>query len=119
MQRIPMIRRTLAIALAAALLPAAAQAEDLLQAYQLARAGDPQFAAAESGRLATKEGAVQARAALLPQLNGSASYNRTKSKGPSTQTQFDPETGEPVRFIGDSESTSNSRRLGVNVDQVL
>lgn len=42
-----MIRRTLAIALAAALLPAAAQAEDLLQAYQLARAGDPQFAAAE------------------------------------------------------------------------
>ena len=114
-----MIRRTLAIALAAALLPAAAQAEDLLQAYQLARAGDPQFAAAESGRLATKEGAVQARAALLPQLNGSASYNRSKTTGPSTSTQFDPDTGEPVRFSGNSDTTSNSRRYGVNVDQVL
>jgi outer membrane protein len=114
-----MIRRTLALALAAALLPAAAHAEDLLQAYQLARTGDPQFAAAESGRLATKEGAVQARAALLPQLNGSASYNRSKSTGPSTQTQFDPVTGQPIRFTGDSESTSNTRRYGLNVDQVL
>jgi len=114
-----MIRRTLALALAAALLPATAQAEDLLQAYQLARAGDPQFAAAESGRLATKEGAVQARAALLPQLNGSASYNRAKSEGPATQTQFDPETGEPVRFSGNSESTTHTRRYGLTVDQTL
>jgi outer membrane protein len=115
-----MIRRPLVLALAFALLPAAgAHAEDLLQTYELARTGDPQLAAAESGRLITKEGAVQARAALLPQINGSASYQRTKSTGPSTQTQFDPVTGEPVRFTGDSDSTTNSRRLGVNVDQVL
>jgi outer membrane protein len=115
-----MNRRPLALALAIALLPVAgAHAEDLLQTYELARAGDPQLAAAESGRLATKEGAVQARAALLPQLNGTASYNRSKSTGPSSTTQFDPVTGEPVRFTGDSESTTNSRRLGVNVDQIL
>jgi outer membrane protein len=115
-----MIRRPLVLALAFALLPAAgAHAEDLLQTYELARTGDPQLAAAESGRLITKEGAVQARAALLPQINGSASYQRSKSTGPSTQTQFDPVTGEPVRFTGDSDSTTNSRRLGVNVDQVL
>jgi outer membrane protein len=115
-----MIRRPLVLALALALLPAAgAHAEDLLQTYELARAGDPQLAAAESGRLATKEGAVQARAALLPQLDGSATYRRSKSTGPSTQTQFDPVTGEPVRFSGDSESTTNNRSVGLNVSQVL
>ncbi len=115
-----MNRRPLALALAIALLPAAGvHAEDLLQTYELARAGDPQLAAAESGRLITREGAVQARAALLPQLNGSASYNRSKSTGPSTTNQFDPVTNDFVRINGDSESTTNSRRLGVNVDQVL
>jgi outer membrane protein len=117
-----MIRRSLALALAVALLPAAAQAEDLLQAYQLARAGDPQFAAAESGRLVTKEGAVQARAALLPQIDGSASYNRSKSTGPGTEriSSVD-EDGNPVfeNINGDSDTTSNSRRYGLNLDQTL
>src|SRR5690606_35491265 len=115
-----MIRRPLALALTIALLPVAgAQAEDLLQTYELARMGDPQLSAAESSRLVSREGAVQARAALLPQLNGSASFNRSKSKGPSTQTQFDPDSGEPLRFTGDSDTTTSTRRLGVNVDQVL
>ena len=57
-----MIRRPLVFALALAMLPASAFAEDLLQTYELARTGDPQLSAAESDRLATKEGAVQARA---------------------------------------------------------
>ena len=60
--------RPCSLALALALLPAAASADDLVQAYELARAGDPQFAAAEARRIATKEGVVQARAALLPQI---------------------------------------------------
>ncbi|MDN5782118.1 MAG: TolC family outer membrane protein [Luteimonas sp.] len=77
-----MSRRPLALALAlAALLPASAYAEDLLQTYELARTGDPQLAAAESGRLAQKEGAVQARAQLLPQINGSASLSRSHVAG--------------------------------------
>ena len=67
-----MLRRPLAFALALALLPAAASAEDLLQTYELARTGDPQLSAAESSRLATREGAVQARAAMLPQIDGEA-----------------------------------------------
>jgi len=115
-----MIRRPLALALALALLPVAGvHAEDLLQTYELARAGDPQLAAAESGRLATKEGAVQARAALLPHVDGSATYRRSRSTGPSSQTQFDPTSNEFVRFSGDSESTTSSRSIGVNVSQVL
>ncbi|HVI58109.1 MAG TPA: TolC family outer membrane protein [Luteimonas sp.] len=77
-----MSRRPLALALAlAVLLPATASAEDLLQTYELARNGDPQLAAAESGRLAQKEGAVQARAELLPQINGSASLDRGHAAG--------------------------------------
>jgi len=75
-----MIRRSLVLALAAALSPMAAQAADLLQVYEMARNGDPQLASAESTRLYNKEGQVQARAALLPQLNGEASLSRTNSK---------------------------------------
>ncbi|TAK37603.1 MAG: hypothetical protein EPO30_10205 [Lysobacteraceae bacterium] len=118
------LRRPLALALGLALLPVAgAHAEDLLQTYELARAGDPQLAQAESGRLITKEGAVQARAALLPQLNASGTFRRSESTGPGRQqvTTVDPVTGEPsFEFItGDSDSTSNSRNYGVNLDQVL
>ncbi|MCC4599959.1 TolC family outer membrane protein [Xanthomonas melonis] len=71
-----MIRRSLALALAAALSPMAAHATDLLQVYEMARNGDPQLAVAESTRLVNREGQVQARAALLPQLDGQASYSK-------------------------------------------
>ncbi len=83
-----MIRRTLAIALATLLLPLSAEAADLLQVYEMARNGDPQLSAAESTRLFDKEGAVQARAALLPQINGVASLSRsrTEDRGNNTGT---------------------------------
>ena len=41
-----MIRRSLALALAAALASGSAQAADLLQTYEMARNGDPQLAIA-------------------------------------------------------------------------
>ncbi|MCW4454536.1 TolC family outer membrane protein [Flavobacterium sp. MXW15] len=75
-----MIRRSLVLALAAALSPLTVQAADLLQVYEMARNGDPQLAAAESTRLFNKEGQVQARAALLPQLNGQATLGRTRTE---------------------------------------
>ena len=119
-----MIRRPLVLALAAvissaALLPATASAEDLLQTYELARGGDPQLSASESSRLATREGAVQARAALLPQVTGDATLRKSRNEGPATSTQFDPTTGEQVQFTGDVETESTSRNLGVNVNQML
>ncbi len=55
----------------------AANATDLLQVYEMARNGDPQLAVAESTRLVNREGQVQARAALLPQLDGSAGYTQS------------------------------------------
>ncbi len=71
-----MLRRPLALALALVLLPAAAQADDLLQSYQNARTSDPQYAAAESNRAVAAERPVQARANLLPGIGGSVSSNR-------------------------------------------
>jgi len=98
-----MIRRSLALALAVALSPLAANAADLLQVYEMARNGDPQLASAESNRLYTKEGQVQARAALLPSLNGSASLNRTRSslEGVSGST------------------TGTARKYGISGEQTL
>jgi outer membrane protein len=114
-----MSRRPLVLALAAvigtaALLPAVAAAEDLMQTYELARAGDPQLSAAESTRDATKEGAVQARAALLPQISGDASITRSRSDSDGSQVFG----GTPLP-PNDTTSDSTSRRIGVNVQQML
>lgn len=76
-----MTRRPLALALLLALVPAAASAEDLMQAYELARSNDTQLAISEANREIAREGRVQARAALLPQLSGSASLNRSYEAG--------------------------------------
>ncbi len=113
------MRRPLVLALAVALLPAAgAHAEDLLQTYQLARTGDPQLSAAESSRLATREGAVQARAAMLPQITGDASYTKARSNSESVEAL--PQPDGSVAFgpsVGDSDTTT--RDLGVNARQML
>ena len=98
-----MIRHCLAIALAAALTPLTAQATDLLQVYDMARNGDPQLSAAEADSLYSREGAVQARAALLPQVNGEASLSRVR-------TELDGISGS---------TTSTSRDYRVSAGQVL
>jgi outer membrane protein len=96
-----MSRRPLVLALALAL-PFGASATDLLQTYDLARTGDTQLSASESQTLIDKEGKVQARAALLPQLSGSAGYSRAHSSRP----------GSPV---GDTKG----RSYGVDVSQSI
>jgi outer membrane protein len=100
-----MLRRPLAFALAIALLPAAAQADDLLQSYNNARSSDPQFAAAESIRAIAAERPVQARAVLLPQIGGSVGYdlvNRGDTDGD-----------------GSSDGTSRSGSWGVSANQSI
>jgi outer membrane protein len=114
-----MSRRPLVLALALALpLSAAvdaARATDLLQTYELARASDPQLSAAESGRLATREGSVQARAALLPQLDGTASISRSRSDGSSSQTD---DLGRPLP-PSEREIETTSRDYSVNLQQMV
>ena len=109
-----MSRRPLVLALAFALLPAAgAHAEDLLQTYQLARSSDPQLSAAESSRLATREGAVQARAAMLPQIGGDASY--TKSRSDSSGTQV---FGSQL-FPSDNAQDTTAKDFGLSLNQMV
>lgn len=112
-----MSRRPLFFALALAMLPASAFAEDLLQTYELARTGDPQLSAAEANRRATKEGAVQARAAMLPQLDGSATFGRSRTSSFSSGV-LDPETGE-FSPGNDRFSDTSRRGTGVNLDQMI
>ena len=76
-----MLRRPLVLSLALALASAPVFAEDLMQTYELARANDPQLSIAESSRLSTREDAVQARAALLPQIDGTATLGRGYGAG--------------------------------------
>ena len=100
-----MSRRPLVLALVLALLPAAAQADDLLQSYTNARNSDPQYAAAESSRAIAAERPVQARAVLLPQVNGSVGYdlaNRGDRDGD-----------------GQSDGTSRSASWGLNASQSI
>ncbi|MDH5834496.1 TolC family outer membrane protein [Luteimonas kalidii] len=76
-----MLRRPLVLSLALALSSAPVFAEDLMQTYELARTNDPQLSIAESSRLSNRENAVQARAALLPQINGQATLDRVHEAG--------------------------------------
>jgi len=63
--------KLLTLALALSALPLAGHSEDLLDAYREARANDPVLSQAQATRLATGENVTQARAVMLPQLNGS------------------------------------------------
>jgi len=98
-----MNRCRLALALSLVISPLTAYSADLMQVYEMARSGDTQLAIAESNRLNTLEGQVQARAALLPQLEGSAAVGRTR-----TDISGAPVTGN-VR----------SRQYGLNAGQSL
>src|SRR5690606_29016086 len=99
---LPMSRRPLFLAFALALLPAAAQADDLLQSYHNARNSDPQFAAAEANRAIAAERPVQARAALLPNIDGSVGARRAGTSGNTSRTGS----------WGVSLSRSEERRVG-------
>ena len=104
--------RPLSLALLIAGVSAQAHATDLMQAYDLARQSDPQLAASEAEKNAQGEGVVQARAALLPQVNASVSIN--KSEGRSSGNQVF--AGSPTQ-INSAYSTSTDRTSGVQVNQ--
>lgn len=101
--------RPLAFALVLAGLSAQASATDLVQAYDLARQSDPQFAAAEAQKNATAEGTVQSRAALLPQVSADVTYGKSQTSSSGNQV-FNGEA------LGVSSSYSESSRRGSGLD---
>jgi outer membrane protein len=112
----------LAAAIAAAVLPVSAGAEDLIQIYQQARQADPTLAAADANKNATDEGVPQARSTLLPQINASygLSYSDYGSKAPSTNFTEDG-AGNVILVPGitSTESKSRTRPGSVTLSQSL
>lgn len=86
-------------------------AADLIEVYDKARAGDPQFAAAEANKFAAEQSVPMARAALLPQLTGNWGKTRNESEG----TIFDAEVGHDVTFSSTSRNTQKSLSLSQSI----
>ena len=87
-----------ATAVALGLLPGLASANELLNVYSLAVAHDTQIASAGYARDAALESRPQARAALLPLINGTYTYSKGRSKGSQSQVS---EVEQPVDADGD------------------
>src|SRR6476659_8177262 len=109
-----MRRSPLVLALALAVLPVAgAHAEDLLQTYALARGSDPQLAGAEATQRAIREGESQARAAMLPQLAGDASYTKARSDGTGSRV-----FGSAV-VPNDNSQDTTTKNYGLTLSQMV
>ena len=98
---------SLLIGLACAASSTLANAEDLLSVYQQAQANDPVVLRAHAQYLATEEGIEQARAVLLPQISGSASFSDGEGES------FDSETGNIIST--DTESFSYGATLNMEL----
>jgi outer membrane protein len=71
----------LALATALALCSSPTFAVDLMQSYTQARQSDPTLAISESLNSISKEGVVQSRSTLLPQINGRIGINDSETDG--------------------------------------
>ena len=101
---------------AACSLPAAA--EDLLEVYELARASDPQLAIVDANRRVLAEGVAQSRAALLPQISGTASM--TDNDNDSTFVDSIPQQDGTVSFgPGSGEGDTRNRTYRVQLLQSI
>jgi outer membrane protein len=109
----------LAAALAWACVPALAQAEDLVQIYQLARSADPTLAIADANKGATEEGIDQARSALLPQIGASLGYQRADNATNSVGPVQDFSSGNFVLLPSNDTVANRSRPAQIQLSQSL
>jgi outer membrane protein len=114
--------KLLTVALALAATSFASHAEDLLDAYRQARANDPVLSQADSIRLATGEGVVQARALLLPQVGAQLQLTQAEPAGPSRVPLTDTH-GRMLRDAGGNPLLSGdighkrTRQIGATIKQ--
>jgi outer membrane protein len=96
---------TLILAISAALTSAQANADDLLSVYQQALLNDPVVLKSQAQFMIVQEDIVQARAALLPQINLSGGYD----------------TGERESYIQNSklDTEFSSMTYGANLNMQL
>ncbi|MDX1455696.1 MAG: TolC family outer membrane protein [Gammaproteobacteria bacterium] len=92
-----------------------ASADDLLDAYRLAKQNDPQIRAAEATFLAAAETWPQARAAYLPQISATASTGESTAEQTNDELDFNSTTGT-VNVIRGIESSADTDSLSWSVD---
>lgn len=96
---------------------ASAHAEDLMDAYRQALQADPVLMQAEAQQRIGHEGMVQSRALLLPQINGSVSFN--DSHGTNTGSQLVQTPNGPAFTNSFDHTAGRSRVESVGLNQVL
>jgi outer membrane protein len=94
------------------------QAEDLWQAFELARASDPQVKIADAQKQSAAEGITLARSALLPQVNGGFSYSRSDGESTFVQPTAQP-NGQVVGVTVSRKSKINSDNLSLDLNQTI
>lgn len=94
-----------------------ARGEDLIAVYERALANDPQIREADANRRATREARPQAWAALLPQVSGTASYDKDKTDGLSRSTFVLNGVLTPSDRSGNGEQTN--KRWSVDLRQSI
>lgn len=119
----------LALATALALSSSPAFAVDLVQSYTQARQGDPTLAISESQNAISKEGVVQSRSNLLPQINGRMSLNKNDTDGTlnnnttfsssSTQQQNSASLSQSIYNYGNYARLSGSKARALQSDSEL
>jgi outer membrane protein len=97
----------------------AAHAADLISVYQDALANDPAIREADATRKATRENRPQAVAALLPQLQGTASYQRGETDQTQPSAQTNPATGQVEVFPRQAKFRPDSTSWAINLRQNL
>jgi len=115
------LKLALGCILAASAIPSS-YAADLLEVYQKAQQADPQIREAEATRMAAREAKPQAWAALLPQIDGSASKSRTETETDGSPRVIDIDPSVPGGFLiatGLSDSTQDTTRWSVQLRQTI
>lgn len=114
------IRSSLTVA--AAGFAAAVPAADLIEIYQRALQNDPQIREADANRLASRESKPQAIASLLPRLNATGSYSRSKVDSSRT-TLINSVPSDPLSELVPRSLTSNAnindRQYQIDLRQTL
>ena len=110
------------VVVAAAGLFGPVQAESLLEVYQQALQGDPRIHEAEARRMAALEADNQARGLYLPQLDLTASWDKSTSDGSGTGNDFIPDGNGgvivvPVPFS--SETRDETTRWDLSLRQTI
>lgn len=119
----------LAVATALIFASTTSYATDLMQSYTEARQSDPVLAISESQNAISKEGVIQSRSALLPQINGNLGMNQSDSTqsfntGPSDKSSSTNQTisatlNQSIYNYGNYAQLNSSKNRALQSDSEL